>query len=42
MIMISQVNQVCVKFDLYEKIKEAQQRDDQTAKTVEKVQRGKA
>ena len=34
------MNQVSVKFDLYEKIKEAQQKDDLIVKIVEKVQRG--
>ena len=36
----SLVNQVCVKFDLYDKIKEAQQKDDQTTKNIEKVRKG--
>jgi len=36
----SLVNQVCVKFDLYDKIKEAQQRVDQITKIAERIQRG--
>ena len=34
----SQMNQVRVRFDLYDKIKHAQQKDDQIAKNIEKVQ----
>jgi len=37
---ISQVNQVSISFDLYEEIKEVQQKDDQIAKNVERLQRG--
>ena len=37
---IRQVNQVSISFDLYEEIKEAQQKDDQIAKNIERVQRG--
>jgi len=36
----SQMNQVRVGFDLYDKIKQAQQKDEQIAKNIEKVQRG--
>jgi len=36
----SQMNQVRVGFDLYDKIQQAQQNDEQTAKNIEKVQRG--
>ena len=39
MLGISQVNQVSIKFDLHEKIKEAQQKDDQITKNIKKVQR---
>ena len=35
--MIYQINQVSVKFDLYDRIKEAQQKDDDTAKNSEKI-----
>ena len=38
--MTSQIIQVSVKFDLQDKIKEAQQKNVQTAQIVEKVQRG--
>jgi len=37
---IGQVNQVSIGFDLYEEIKEAQLKDDQVAKNIERVQRG--
>jgi len=37
---ISQINQINTNFDLYDKIKEAQQKDDQTAKNIKMVQRG--
>ena len=37
---ISQMNQVRVGFDLYDKIQQAQQNDEQIAKNIEKVQRG--
>ena len=36
----SQMNQVRIEFDLYDEIKEAQQKDDQITKNIEKVQRG--
>jgi len=36
----SQINQINTNFHLYDKIKEAQQKDDQIAKYIEKVQRG--
>jgi len=41
MMMINQINQVSVKFDLFDRIKKAQQKDDQIAKIIEKVQKGK-
>ena len=37
---ISHVNQVSIRFDLYEKIKEAQHKDDRIIKNIKKVQRG--
>ena len=37
---ISQINQINTNFDLYDKIKEAQQKNVQIAKNIEKVQRG--
>ena len=36
----SQINQINTNFHLYDKIKEAQQKDDRIAKYIEKVQRG--
>ena len=39
MMRTNQMNQVRIGFDLYDKIKEAQQKDYQIAKNIEKVQR---
>jgi len=39
MMRTSQMNKVIIRFDLYDKIKEALQKDDQIAKNIEKVQR---
>jgi len=36
---ISHMNQISIRFDLYEKIKKAQQKDDQIAKNIEMVQK---
>jgi len=40
-IVTSPVNQVSVQYDLYERIKEAQQGDDRIRRILEKVQGGK-
>jgi len=37
---IGRINQVNIKFDLYDKIKEAQRKDNHTARNIEKAQRG--
>jgi len=41
MMITSQMNQIRIRFDLNDMIKEAQQKDDQIAKNIEKVQRVK-
>jgi len=38
MTVLSQLNQVSIKFNLYKRIKEAQQKDDKIIKMLEKVQ----
>ena len=39
--MLSQLNQVSIQFNLYNQIKEAQQKDNTIKKILEKVQEGK-
>ena len=40
MMRTSQMNHVRIGFNFYDKIKEAQQKDDHIANNIEKVQRG--